>query len=112
MNNKADVTISYQFISSWNNFFIYQQLQLLKQISFMKQIPLESLLPYLHVENRWEQRLPISLEKNRCVARIYNKGYGGRCENKYTDEETELCKSHHKEFIKNGKCRFGNVITK
>ncbi len=109
MNKRTDVTIDYQFIVSWNNFFLYQQLHLLKQISQLQNIPFLKLLHYLPNENKWEQKLPICIEKQRCIARIYNKGYGGRCIHKFASDQSCLCRIHEREFNSHKKCQFGTV---
>lgn len=111
MNNKrTDITISYPFIVSWNNYFLYQQLHVLKQISQLQNVPFLQLLKYLPQDIKWQHKLPVCVEKQRCVARIYNNGYGGRCTHKYLSEELCLCRLHEREYYSQKKCQFGNVV--
>lgn len=112
-NKRPDVVISYPFIIGWNNFFISHQLKVIQQISELQGIPFDTLLRrYVTPDTKWQERLPICLEKQqRCIARIYHHGYGGRCELKHADTSTsKLCRAHEREYHKNGKCQFGTVL--
>jgi len=103
------VAIDFAFISSWNRFFIYHQWLLIKKIATYKKIPVYDLIKHLPTENEWEQKLPISPEchEDRCKARIYGEGYGGRCE--HVVSNGGLCKSHYREKTERGRCKYGKV---
>lgn len=110
--DKQTVKVSYPFVIEWSNLFRLQKLVLLKKMAEYKNIPLDELLHYLEPENVWEHTLPISrYSRDRCVARVYNEGYGGRCMNQvFENNEFSLCKTHNFQFKKKGKCEYGSVL--
>tara|TARA_Y100000991_G_scaffold212797_1_gene197500 strand:+ start:2119 stop:2649 length:531 start_codon:yes stop_codon:yes gene_type:complete len=52
-------------------------------------------------------------DKERCMARLWKGGYGGRCQNARKNlgskDECEFCNSHYKEIINKGKLRYGRI---
>ena len=52
-------------------------------------------------------------DNERCKARLWKGGYGGRCQNVKKNlglkNECEFCNSHVKEIQKNGKLRYGRI---
>ena len=52
-------------------------------------------------------------EKERCFARLWKGGYGGKCQNIKKDygleTECEFCNVHQKELLTKGKLRYGRI---
>lgn len=52
-------------------------------------------------------------DKERCMARLWKGGYGGRCQhvrkNLGSKNECEFCNTHYKEIIDKGKLRYGRI---
>ena len=52
-------------------------------------------------------------DKDRCMARLWKGGYGGRCQNVKKNlgskNECEFCNIHYKEIMNKGKLRYGRI---
>ena len=73
---------------------------------------LNDILPPLSNKFIKKNRSELS-DKERCMARLWKGGYGGRCQNARKNlglnNECEFCNVHHKEIMKKGKLRYGRI---
>ena len=100
----------------FNSFLRESNKELLKQISLFKNYDekklLDEILPSsrINVKNTRKENL---CDKDRCMARLWKGGYGGRCCNARKNlglyNEKEFCNTHQREIEKNGKLRYGRI---
>ena len=100
----------------FNSFLRESNENLLKEICLFKnydeQKLINEILPPVEMNRRRINKSDIT-DKERCMARLWKGGYGGRCcnvrKNLGTNNEKEFCNTHQKEIDKNGKLRYGRI---
>ena len=88
----VSVIVSKSTLKQLDQFLIYHQNQFVKKLEIENQISLDSyLIPEI------KQKKKKSRDKSCCLARIWNKGYGGQCK-RFKKEGHDYCLLHLKQF--------------
>lgn len=115
--------IDTQFVVYWNNYFNYYKFKTIQQIAQYKQVNEQELMQrYLQNLYEWEAVLPLSnlTNQERCIARVYENGFGNRCSKKRVENvngemvepvtepiASMLCRFHLTHYQKYKKLKYG-----
>lgn len=89
----VSVIVSKSTLNQLDQFLIYHQNQFIKKLESEHQISLDS---YLIEEKKQKNKKKKSENRNCCLARIWNKGYGGQCK-RFQKEGHDYCLLHLKQ---------------
>ena len=115
-NENISFNIHESSLLNLNIFLREENVNLIKEICLKKNIDEKKLIseilpsPSFNILKKKREEL---CDNERCMARLWKGGYGGRCcnirMNYGKDNEKEFCNTHQKEIDKNGKLRYGRV---
>ena len=102
----VSVIVSKNTLNQLDQFLIYHQNQFIKKLEEEHQIGLDS---YLIQEKKIRKKKSSSQNKSCCLARVWNKGYGGQC-TRFKKECQDYCLLHLKQY-QNGHLPHGRIDT-
>lgn len=103
----VSVIVSKKTLNQLDQFLNYHHNHFVKKLEEKHQVSLQS---YLKIENKIKKKKSGHESKNSecpCMARIWNKGYGGQCR-KHSQQGYEYCSIHLKHF-QNGHLPHGRI---
>jgi hypothetical protein len=113
MEDNVFFYISENTLSDINTILRYKDEEIIKCISNKKCYNNELLLQEILPSNKKTLQSKNLSDKERCMARLWKGGYGGRCQNIRKDyglkTECEFCNVHQKEILNKGKLRYGRI---
>lgn len=108
--------ISKHTVKELDECIIHQNIILLKKIAndynlehqdFIKEI-MSDYMDIKLIDKELSRNNKITINKKRCMSRIWNQGYGGQC-TRYCQDSKDYCKIHQREIICKSELRYGRI---
>ena len=113
MDDDVFFYISENILSEIDNILKNKNEEIIKWISNRQEVSNELLLHEILPSNKKPSNSKKISDKERCMSRIWNNGYGGRCSRIRKDygmkTQCNFCNFHQKEFLNKGQLRYGRI---